>query len=130
MAEIDDLRRELAALRSDLTALRDTLATVRHHTEPTMRRRLRCPACGCARIAHAMTILDRGADHIFDRLSLHPTNVRWWGAGGAAGELEAYACTGCGLLEWYVKEPAKLADDGDYLRIIDGGSPDDQGPYR
>ena len=101
-----DLLSELATMKQLVQALEARLDAVRGVEAPTMRARLRCPACGVARIAHARKILDRG-----DYNGAHPMAIAQTGgffSTHAVGELEAYTCTGCGLVEWYVKEPAKL----------------------
>jgi len=56
----EELVRELAMLRAEVAELRAQLETARLHQAPTMRARLRCPACGSARLAHATHVLDRG----------------------------------------------------------------------
>ena len=116
---------ELARLRADLDNLRAQLATA--PKRETMRRSLRCPACGCQRIAHAREILDRGDSDTRETMALYQPS--WW-SGRVVGELEAYACTACGLLEWYVKDPGALEEHDKYLRILDGTGPDQHGPYR
>ena len=50
--------RARAASARSLAQLRAQLDNVRLHAAPTMRARLRCPACGNARLAHAMKVLD------------------------------------------------------------------------
>jgi predicted nucleic-acid-binding Zn-ribbon protein len=122
-AELSRLRAELDTLRLELAAL----STRQPRLEPTMRRRLRCPGCGCRRIAHAREILDRGDSDSREPMALYQPS--WWSS-KVVGELEAYVCTECGLVEWYVKDPAALRDHDKYMAIVDGSGPDEQGPYR
>ncbi len=109
-ARVEDLDRELRAARA--------------HVDLTMRGQLQCRACGCRRIAHALQIRDLNSDQR-DELSLYQPSI--WSS-KKVGALEAYACTGCGFVEWYVKEPADLAEHEKYMRILDGGP--EPGPYR
>jgi hypothetical protein len=129
MAEIDELRHAVAALRAEVDGLRAALDDARLGTEPTMRRRLRCPACAGTAIAHVSTVVDRGRNYQWHPMALAMKRRRW-GITAPVGEVEAYACTGCGLIEWYVKEPALLVDEEKVLRLLGGAPPDDGGPYR
>jgi hypothetical protein len=122
----DNLLRELAELRTELSQLRAQLDNARLHQAPTMRARLRCPACGSARIAHAKNVLDRGDGDARKVMALNQPS--WW-SDKLVGELEAFACTSCGLVEWYVKDPGGLREVKSQLEILDGGSPE-TGPYR
>jgi hypothetical protein len=114
------LSSELAALRAELAGLREQLDGL-HSREPTMRTRLRCPACSRTKIAHLTRILD-GAD-------FPKALALWqrWNSSDVLGELEAYACTGCGLVEWYANDPGRLTKH-DGLEILEG--PPEAGPYR
>ncbi len=122
----ESLLRELAELRADLQQLRAQLDAARLHHAPTMRARTRCPACGNARIAHAHQVLDRGDGDAQNPMALNRPS--WW-SGKLVGELEAFACTACGLVEWYVKDPGGLREVKGLLTILDGETPD-AGPYR
>jgi hypothetical protein len=89
-----------------------------------MRAEVRCPACGCRKILHVSEILDStGAGR--EKLSLAQPS-RW--SKQRVGELEAYVCTGCRLVEWYVKDLAGLEVDEDKVRLLDGDA--EGGPYR
>ena len=122
----DTLLRELAQLRAELAQLRAQLDSARLHQPPTMRARLRCPACGNARIAHAMEVLDRGDGDARKVMALNKPS--WW-SDKLVGELECFACTGCGWVEWYVKDPGGLREVKGQLEILDGEAPE-SGPYR
>jgi len=127
MAELEDLRGEVAALRAEVAALRATVEHARLTAEPTMRRHLQCPACGCRRIAHARSVRDNRGGGSHEPLSLYATGFF---GNNTVGALEAYACTECGLVEWYVIEPDQLVEHDKFMRIIDGATADDKGPYR
>ncbi len=122
----DELLRELAELRAEVAQLRAQLDNARLHQAPTMRARLRCPACGNARLAHANQVLDRGDGDAAQPMALNRPS--WW-SGKLVGELEAFACTACGLVEWYVKDPGGLREVKGQIQILDGEAPD-SGPYR
>ena len=120
------LRAEVAQLRALIGELRAQLDTARLHQAPTMRARLRCPACGSARLAHAKSVLDRADGDTRKTMAL--VQPSWWSS-KVVGELEAFACTACGLVEWYVKDPGGLREVKPQLEILDGESPE-TGPYR
>lgn len=121
-----ELRTQLAHLKHELESLRAQLDAARITHAPTMRSRMRCPACGVSRIAHATQVLDRGDGDARKVMALNQPS--WW-SDKLVGELEAFACTGCGLAEWYVKDPGGLREVKGQLVILDGESPD-SGPYR
>jgi hypothetical protein len=122
----DPLLRELEQLRAEVQQLRAQLDNIRLHQAPTMRARLRCPACGNARLAHANKVLDRGDADAAKVMALNQPS--WW-SGKLVGELEAFACTTCGLVEWYVKDPGGLREVKGHITILDGKTPE-SGPYR
>jgi hypothetical protein len=118
--------REIAELRAEVVRLRAQLDNARLHQAPTMRARLRCPACGNARLAHAKHVLDRGDADTSKPMAL--SQQGWW-SHTLVGELEAFACTSCGLVEWYVKDPGALREVKSQIEIVDGEAPEN-GPYR
>jgi hypothetical protein len=126
MAEEAQLRETIAELRTELDLMRAQLDNVRLHVTPTMRARLRCPACGNARLAHAKHVLDRGDGDARKVMALNQPS--WW-SDKLVGELEAFACTSCGLVEWYVKDPGGLREVKGQITILDGETPE-SGPYR
>lgn len=122
----EELVRELAMLRAEVAEFRAQLETARLHQAPTMRARLRCPACGSARLAHATHVLDRGDGDTRKPMALNQPS--WW-SDRLVGELEAFACRDCGLVEWYVKDPGGLREVKGQLQLLDGEAAD-VGPYR
>ena len=122
----DTLLRELAELRAEVSQLRAQLDNARLHHAPTMRARLRCPACGNARLAHATKVLDRGDGDARKVMAL--AQVSWW-SDKLVGEVEAFVCMTCGLVEWYVKDPGGLREVKGQITILDGETPE-SGPYR
>jgi hypothetical protein len=126
MADDKELRETIATLRGELDQLRAQLDNARLHVVPTMRARLRCPACGTARLAHAKHVLDRGDGDARKVMALNQPS--WW-SDKLVGELEAFACTSCGLVEWYVKDPGGLREVKGQITILDGETPE-AGPYR
>lgn len=124
----------LAAALARMTALEEHVRTLerelRHaqqRVDLTMRGQLRCRACGCRRIAHARTVLDRVQRTGGEPLSLYQVGLL---RAKTVGQLQAYACTGCGLVEWYVADPGALTDEDGHLEILEGESPVDPTPYR
>ncbi len=126
--EIAQLRAEIAALREDVVNLHRDLRAARSHIDLTMRGQLRCRACNCRRIAHAPRVLDRTRNMLSDEpLALYRVHV--W-SDDARGELEAYICTRCGLVEWWVIDPSALEPHEEHLRILDGDVSGPKDPYR
>lgn len=124
--EIARLRAELAAVREEVASLHGELRAARTHIDLTMRGQLRCRACQCRRIAHAPKVLDRGDGDFRKAMALYQAS--WWG-NKTNGQLEAYVCTRCGLVEWWVTDPSSLQPHEEYLFILDGDAgPGD--PYR
>ena len=74
-----------------------------------MKKTGRCPKCDCARIAHFSQVMDE-ADGNRSR------NIGFRYGGSflglrtmlAAGEVEAFVCTGCGYFEEHVKSPETM----------------------
>lgn len=123
---------ELAALRAELAALtaahRDLLARVEQilpSTAPTMARQLRCPACSATRIARIESVLDRGESNWREEMALVKPSI--WSS-KVIGKLGCYACTRCGLVEWYVKDPDELRDLDGWITILEHAPP--AAPYR
>ena len=121
-----ELRAKLTALSQQIDLLRAQLDQARLAAAPTMRARTCCPACGATRIAHAASILDRANGDT--RMPLALNQPSWW-SDKVIGELEAFACTSCGLVEWYVKDPGGLREVKSQVTILDGDARD-SGPYR
>ena len=125
--ELAALCAEVHELRELVTRLGKDLMRAQQHVDLTMRGQLRCRACGCRRIAHALSVLDRGDGDMRKEMALYQGS--WWRS-QTTGHLEAYVCTKCGLVEWWVKDPSTLVEHADYLRILDGEAEGGQGPYR
>jgi predicted nucleic-acid-binding Zn-ribbon protein len=118
-ANVEFLRRELEETRSELRAAKERTAL-------TMRGQLICPSCGCRRIVHSPSVLDR-SDSGRGTLALIQPSV-WRDAG--MGEFETYVCSACGFTEWYVKDAEDLEKHGEPFRVLDGYEPGGDGPYR
>ena len=134
MADRTDRDDEIAALRADVEALRGLVAgldaelrAANQRVDLTMRGQLRCRACSCRRIAHALQVLDRGDGDMRKAMSLYQPS--WWSS-RTQGKLEAYVCTACGLVEWWVSDPGALEPHAEYLQILDGEAPGTKDPYR
>lgn len=125
-AELASLRQDLQSLRTTVAALESELRTAQGRVDLTMRNQQRCRSCGHRKIAHALSVLDRGDSNTRESLALNRPS--WWSS-KTQGELEAFVCMKCGLVEWWVKDPESLRPHEDYLTILDG-EPDANGPYR
>ncbi len=95
----------LSALEQEISRLRAELGA-QHRPTPTLRQQGVCPACGGRRFLHAPSVLDR-ADGGPSELALAKPSI--WRS-RVFGVFEAYACVGCGWVEWYVKDPASLEE--------------------
>jgi hypothetical protein len=125
-AELAALRDQLASLVAAHEGLRAQVDNARITESPTMRARNRCPACQTTRIAYAQKVLDRGESDARNALAL--CRPSFWSS-KVVGELSACACTGCGLVEWYVKDPKSLVEVEDNITIVDGATAP-TAPYR
>ncbi|MBW2526279.1 MAG: hypothetical protein JRI23_19010 [Deltaproteobacteria bacterium] len=120
-AELSSL---VARLEREVAELRAELAELRSRREGSMAADRRCPVCGHRTILHATEVLDR-SEAGRSKLALQQPSI--WRAKGA-GEFEVFVCTGCGRVEWRVKDLDSVAIDGDKYRLLEPD--DDQGPYR
>ena len=120
------LQAEVRELREAVDALRGELRRAQQRVDLTMRGQLRCRACGCRQIAHALRVLDRSDGNTRDAMAL--SQPSWWST-RTVGELEAYICTRCGQVEWWIKDPASLVEHAAHIEILDGDRKGD-GPYR
>ncbi len=125
--EIAALRAELASLRGLVTTLSDDLRRADQSVDLTMRGQLRCRACRGRKIGHVPKVLDRGESDSREAMALFKPS---WFFGKTHGHLEAYVCLGCGLVEWWVRDPASLEAHPEYLIVHDGEVEGGKDPYR
>lgn len=118
--QIEALRATVDELRAELDAARGELARVRGALGVNMREHHRCRACGCNRVLHSVEVLDR---HYGQREKLSLQQPSMWRS-QAVGEFEVYVCTGCGYVEWYIKDVDALEPDGERLLVLEGPDPD------
>jgi len=112
-------------LEKQLEALAREVEGRREHVDGSMRNQLRCPACRCRKILYAKQILDRTDS---EKRQLSVTAEGFWSP-KARGRFECHICTGCGLVEWRVKDPSEIKIDDDNYEIIEVDDPS-AGPYR
>jgi predicted RNA-binding Zn-ribbon protein involved in translation (DUF1610 family) len=129
--QLEQQNAQLEQLQQEVTILRAELGAARGSIDPTMRRQVRCPACGERKILHASEIFDRGDGGFVTRggkmvISEKPGFLRYRNL----GQFEVYVCTSCGLAEWYVRDPDKVPIDGRKFQILDGSELEDKTPYR
>lgn len=123
--ELAALRAELAALTAAHQALVARVDNVIPTTATTMARQLRCPSCSATRIARVESVLDRGESNAREEMAL--VQPSFWSS-KVVGKLGCYACTACGLVEWYVKDPSTLVEVEGKIAILDNAVP--APPYR
>jgi hypothetical protein len=129
MASVEEQLQVLAlrveALEAQGAGLRAQLEAARGGLDLTMRGQGRCRACGGSSILHAAKIADRAYGATYSEPMA--VALKGW-LGKAAGTFEAYICAGCGLVEWYVKDPSAIDVDG---KVVTPATPPDRGsPYR
>jgi hypothetical protein len=118
------LEARLAAVAADNEALRARLDETRNVLDVTMRAQRRCRACGGRSIIHAEQVAD-SATWPPVPFAVAQKSVL---LGTKKGEVEAYICAACGLMEWYVKKPDELQPDGKVISRLEPPPEDD--PYR
>ncbi len=106
-----------AALRTELGALVSALLDGRENLDPTMRRQLACPVCGCREILHASEILDRADGPSRQQMSLEQLS---WHDYKGVGKFEAWICTSCGKAEWYIPDLSRVKVDEKHRRLLEG----------
>jgi len=97
---MSDLEEQIASLRAQLDEARAAQDT-------TMRRHGRCRGCGGRTIYHVERVLDKGDTGAYP-MSLNYVYLSRLFGPRPVGELEAFVCAGCGLVEWYAKRPKEL----------------------
>ncbi len=128
MSEDDRIAARIHAMEQELGRLRSELG--RRASPPTLRQQGCCPSCGGRRFLHAPTVLDRGEGSGANEMALAKPSI--WRS-RVFGVLEAYACVGCGWVEWYVKDPKALEDlpsKMESFAIIDTTVVAPDAPYR
>ena len=134
-ARVAQLEAALADLRHGLEAqvshLRDEVDRLRAQRRHTMRQTHSCPACGAKRILHFTKIADMGKYGPVP-MSLHKEFSQLWGTRAVIGQLEAFACTSCELVEWPALSLGDGTPDGDpILELVASDDPaPDSDPYR
>jgi len=117
-ARLDQFESRLADMRAKLGQLTEQLERGPAVVDRTMRSRLTCPACACRRLLHATEVLDRA--EAFARAKMSLVQPGMWNLAGV-GQFEAWLCTECGLVEWYVPDLSAVEIDGTARRLVDGG---------
>ena len=120
---VDALTRRVQQLEEQLAAVTRDLEQIRPQSD-SMRDRVRCPACGGRSILHAHKVVDR--DQGQGTLAVS-TKGLW--APKPVGQFEIYVCSGCGLVEWHVVNPAEIEIDGEVVEVHEVRDPV-AGPYR
>jgi len=120
--QLQALVSRVEALAAANEALRAQLDAARGGLDLTMRGQGRCRACGGSTILHVDKVADR------DQGTYQPMSVAvtlWLNR--PKGTFETYICMGCGLVEWYVKDPGAIERDGELVRPAGEG---EGSPYR
>jgi hypothetical protein len=125
MSDDARLSARIEALEAQVTALRRELHELRGGRAASMAGDARCPACGSRRLLHALEI--GGPHDPATRLALSQPSL--WSS-RRVGNLQAYICSGCRLMEWYVDDLTDVDADGQRVVLIDGEDEAGHGPYR
>ncbi len=135
MAEVDDKRMQtlegaVAALSQQLAAVQEQLAATRVSGFRSMRDSRRCPACGSGALLHVRRAKEAGDSNGLTDFSLAHGHT-FWGTLQHKGTLEAFACRGCGIVEWRVIDVTEIIADGtNIVEIEPEGDPPASGPFR
>ncbi|MBL0220266.1 MAG: hypothetical protein IPQ07_41155 [Myxococcales bacterium] len=127
MAEIDDLRTQMAALEDRVRDLHQELARAAVGRIRSMRDTRRCPACGGG---HLFRMAATEMAHAGPKpLAIHHTSG-FWGT-TIKGQVEYFVCRGCLLIESHAIDLAGIEHDGKTVIAIDP-EPDvpAEGPFR
>ena len=109
-------RDQLHELTAALEAATKELADLRRRVERTMKNDLACPACSGQEIAHVFHVLDQDDGARKAKALVQPSI---WSS-KTEGKLEAFICRGCGLVEWYAKDPRELKEREKFVRFLRG----------
>ncbi len=63
-------------------------------------------------------------------MALHKDKSIWRLREHVLGEMEAFICRSCGLMEWYVKDAAQIPLEETEMQLLDGKQEGEEGPYR
>jgi hypothetical protein len=118
---------KVIALEAALAELRRELDELRHTRHRTMRDTHRCPACGATPVLRFERIKDVGRYELHD-LSLQKVRTFWRMT--EKGQLEAYACRACRLVEWHASSLEDVVLGEDVTELHAEAPPPKAGPYR
>ncbi len=95
----------------------------------SMARTLRCPACNGRSLIHFKRVQEHAKDGVLVELALQ-IEPRRWGTKEHA-PTSAFACRGCGLVEWHARglDDVKPNDDVELIETPDEPAPT-SGPFR
>lgn len=121
------LRQQVDRARQRLDDLRQAARRAQRAADHSMRTRTVCPACSCQELIHARQVLDRAETFIRSPMALvQPRLLNLTGA----GQFEAWICTACGLVEWYVPDLSQVPVDGELRVHVGGEEPTEPGPVQ
>jgi hypothetical protein len=122
-----DLEARVARLEEQLAAVRAELAQTRWGVG-TARALGRCGSCGGTAIVRQSRLRTPDGLGGANELALVFRSSTWSGT-KPVGPFEAYACTSCGLTEWYVRTFENIDPDKDGLERVSPQAPS-RAPYR
>lgn len=120
---LDALEAENRALAQQIVELREQLAGARPGGFASIRDSRRCPACGAGSLLHVRHVHETGPGTPVAAGLTHERSI--WKGTIAHGALEAFACRGCGLVEYHVVDFAGVVADGKDVVAIE---PEPQAP--
>ena len=117
LADLAALQQAVEQARLSLNHLRTITAQDAALSDNSMRTRTACPSCACCRLIHATEVLDRAETFVRSPMALHQPSA--WRFSGK-GLFQAWICTRCGLVEWYVPTTDQVPLDGLGRRRVTG----------
>ena len=127
-AELEIVLSELAALREQVESLKRSVADARGRVALSMRDQVRCPHCGTRTVAHFETVPDFNYGRVHKQGLVHE-NRGIWRNDDTSAHLEAYVCTNCGAVEYWLIDTSIFADGEGPFKILTSEDPT-AGPYR
>lgn len=117
------LEERVGGLGATLDALTPTCVNERGVANRSMRETRTCPACGTHTLLHTREVLDRADGPRREIMAIWQPSVF---SNAGVGRFEAWICTRCGLVEWYVPDLSLVDVDGHRWRILEGQLPDEK----
>ena len=116
---LEHLERAEVSLRHTAKQLLDSQFNQRGVLDRSMRSRLCCPLCGGREVLFAAEVLDRADGPLRAVMTLEQPRLL---STRGRGQFEAWVCTACGWVEWYVPKLSEVEVKGKHRLLHGPGS--------